>query len=138
MGSRLFETIARFRICYLSMHTSPQNFQPQSPTISSGWEDRLRDSATATEVVDVARDFVASWTPTELARLPRECRPRKLVDSDDITGFAYALTQRSCALDRMSDDSLHRMASFFTAASRQLASLFPPPDSSAAAEPSRQ
>lgn len=45
----------------------------------------LLDSATSPlEVVSVSRDYIASWTPQELAYLPVDCRPGKLRDRSDI------------------------------------------------------
>ncbi len=45
----------------------------------------LIDNATSTpEVVGVARDYIASWTPREIGLLPERCRPGKLRDAYDI------------------------------------------------------
>lgn len=86
----------------------------------------------------MARDFLARLTPTEIARLPRECRPGKLVDAHDISELAFSLTQRSCARDRISDDNLHRLASFFNEASQRLGTMHAFARTPDSGEPSRQ
>ena len=91
------------------------------PTL--GWHGRLLDAASPGEVVELTRTFVASLTPEEMAALPRDCRPGKIVDAEDVHAFAYALVRRSCASDRMGDGALMRLASFFTDAARQLSRL---------------
>jgi hypothetical protein len=93
---------------------------------SVGWQNQLQEAASLTDVVRVARDFLASWTPEELASLPKECRPGKLVDAEDIAGVAFNLARSSCERERISDDRLHRIANFFTAAAQRAAQLVAP------------
>jgi hypothetical protein len=50
----------------------------------SSWFQLLDDAATTAEVVGIARDYFAAWTPQEVARLPRACRPGKLRDESDL------------------------------------------------------
>ena len=82
----------------------------------AAWQDRLDAAATAQEVVDVARDFVATITPEETQQLPVDCRPPKLVDGHDISEFAYTLVRKSCADEYLADEQLFRIATFFTRA----------------------
>ena len=42
---------------------------------SLAWFDLLASASTPVEVVNVARDYLATWTPDEIAALPRACRP---------------------------------------------------------------
>ena len=88
-----------------------------------GWQGRLNEASTRADVVRVAREFLARCTPTELATIPDECRPTKLVDAEDISQAALGLVQCSCSGDRMADAPLQRMAGFFTRATVRLAQI---------------
>ena len=46
----------------------------------STWQDRLDSASSEIELLDVARDFVATFSPYDLCRLPDACVPEKLVD----------------------------------------------------------
>lgn len=87
------------------------------------WQERLDAASSGAEVVDIARDFIATVTPEETAQLPLECRPGKLVDAQDISDFAFTLVRRSCADDFLGDINLLRMATFFTRASLRLSQI---------------
>ena len=105
------------------MQENLRTIEQGSPIPAMGWHGRLLDAASSAEVVELTRTFVASLTPQEMAALPRDCRPGKIVDAEDVHAFAYALVRRSCASDRMGDGALMRLASFFTDAARQLSRL---------------
>ena len=88
-----------------------------------GWQGRLDDAQGSDEVVALARDFLARISPEEFSRLAPDCRPRKLVDADDVVDYAVTLARRSCATDNLSDALLHHMAAFFNDAARQISRL---------------
>ena len=50
----------------------------------ASWQVQIDNAATADEVLSVARDYFALWSPEELARLPAECRPGRLRDASDL------------------------------------------------------
>jgi hypothetical protein len=50
----------------------------------STWHRQLDDAKSVGEVVSISRDFLATLTPRELARLPESCRPGKIRDESDI------------------------------------------------------
>lgn len=87
--------------------------------ITIGWEDRLDVATTEPEVIALARDFLASFTPGEIGRLPESCRPRKLIDADDVTSYAFELAWRNCE----DGDVIERFARFFSQASRRLSQI---------------
>src|SRR5947207_490175 len=64
----------------------------QSPFMLS-WFQQMDKARDAGEVVDIARDYLATWTPGELARLPRGCRPGRMRAPSDIE-YLHA-----CAVD---------------------------------------
>ena len=89
----------------------------------AGWQERLDAAASAHEVLQVSRDFIATITPEETQQLPLECRPGKLVDHHDISDFAFTLVRHSCADQYLSDPNLLRVATFFTRASQRLSRI---------------
>jgi hypothetical protein len=90
---------------------------------SIGWRGRLDEATTAHEVVSVARDFVAAWTPEEMASLAPHCRPWKIVDADDVTTYAIQLAQENRAAGSDADPGIHKMGNFFSDASLRLSQI---------------
>ena len=88
-----------------------------------GWHGRLNEAMTAENVVTIARDYTAQWSPRELADLPPDLRPGKIVDADDVTAYALALVQAQMGRGSPSESVLHRMGAFFSSASLRLAQI---------------
>jgi hypothetical protein len=87
------------------------------------WQRRLDMARTVTDVVGVARDFLASFDPPELHALPTPCAPpAKLIDGDDIASYAFDLLRYECEAPGTAD-LVHRLARFFSHASIRLAQL---------------
>lgn len=85
-----------------------------------GWQQRIDGARTEQEVIDLTREFVASFTPRELSTLPRACEPPlKLVDRDDISGYAFDLVRHRCKVVE-ENAVVHRLADFFAYASSRL------------------
>lgn len=87
------------------------------------WQMVLDAAQSEQELVQVARDFLASFTPHEVELLPVECRPRKLVDGEDVAAYSYDLT-----LHRWDDGDaaaavIQSFARFFADASERLAQI---------------
>ena len=61
--------------------------------------DRLRASVSENDVVELVRDYVGDWLPEELAKLPFDCRPGKLRDSEDLNVLALKLARASNSFD---------------------------------------
>ena len=87
------------------------------------WQERLNQAHTRQDVVRVARDYLVRMAPADFRGLPEDCRPGKIVDGDDVSNYALALVQRSCAPANLGDATLQRMAAFFTRAAVRLAQL---------------
>jgi hypothetical protein len=85
------------------------------------WFDHLAAAGTPDEVVRVAREYLATWSPEEIARLPAECRPpRALKFPEEVVDYAFALV-KSHVNDGSQDEAMTRMASFFAEASWRVA-----------------
>jgi hypothetical protein len=48
------------------------------------WYRQIDNAKGAHEVVGILRDYIANWSPGEIARLPEACRPGRLRDEQDV------------------------------------------------------
>ena len=87
------------------------------------WQDQLSSASTEAEVVDVARDFIARFTPQEIASLPDPCKPGKIVDGQDVCDYAFALVRHHCDDGQGSTTPMHRLAAFFSNASARVSQI---------------
>ena len=91
-------------------------------TISTG---RLRSATSESDVVELVRDYLGDWLPEELARLPLDCRPGKLRDSEDLNDLALNLTRASISFDVEPEQlkTIEEMDAFVTQACHRLAEI---------------
>ena len=96
--------------------------------MSTIWFVQLDRAKSVPDVISVARDFMATWTPAELATLPEECRPARLRDEHDIEALHSCLVEQYRASRATGPDlqNLQRLTSFVVRASIRLAELAPP------------
>lgn len=95
------------------------------------WErllDRYRELSSAMtidEVVNVTRDYLAVLAREDLERLPANCRPGRVLDSNDIEEWADRLASESRhAMLVMHDErTLDRLTSHFLIASVRIRQL---------------
>ena len=87
------------------------------------WKESLELAATEQDVVRLARDFVASLEPADIARLPQVCRPGKFFDAVDITAFAFDVVRYECADHEPLSQLVHRIAAFFSQAATRLSQI---------------
>jgi hypothetical protein len=86
------------------------------------WQRRLDLARTDEQVVQVARDFLASWHPLDISTFPNRCWPRRMKDADDIN--AYTFDVLNARFELQSDDTgLEQMSTFFSAASTRLSQI---------------
>ena len=84
------------------------------------WQERIGAAHTEEEVIDLAREFLASFTPGQLSTLPRACEPPlKLVDRDDISAYAFDLVRHQCKVVE-ENPLVHELMRFFGPASSRL------------------
>jgi hypothetical protein len=91
----------------------------------STWHRQIDDAASVAEVVSIARDFLATWTPPELARLPEECRPGKIRDESDIAELHARLAEEYRTTRASGDEltTLQVITSFMVRTSVRIAEL---------------
>jgi hypothetical protein len=101
------------------------------------WFDLLAGASAPAEVVRIARDYLATWTPDEIAALPRDCRPpRSLKFPEEIVDYAFELVKAHCDADA-DDDGVTRMATFFAEASWRVAAAMSAMEASEAGNDAR-
>jgi hypothetical protein len=90
---------------------------------SMGWEGCLGRASTPEDVVALAREFMAHWSPYEIELLPRALRPGKIVDAQDVAEFAYTLVCARSVADIVPGALVHRMSTFFSHAAARLSQI---------------
>lgn len=101
------------------------------------WFQQMDAAKSPIEVVAIARDYLASWTPDELSRLPEPCRPSRVKDEQDIDHLHVRLVEEY-GRNRLTGDALsalQRLTGFIVRASVRIAQLqteeHPPQDDDA-------
>jgi hypothetical protein len=90
------------------------------------WQHRLDTAGTVSEVVGVARDFLASFDPVQVHALPSACwPPERIIDGHDVSAYAFDLVRHECTAPG-AEDLAHRLARFFSHASTRIAQLSSP------------
>jgi hypothetical protein len=89
------------------------------------WSARLEQSSSHMDLLSVARDYVDSWEPEELALLPDEARPQRIKGVDDLAYWHQRLVDGYCRMPLANPgiESLRDMLHFFAFAIRRAAEL---------------
>jgi hypothetical protein len=86
------------------------------------WQERLDSATTEFDVVNVARDYLATVSHDELMHLPERLRPGKIVDANDITTYAFELVRHECQ-DEGAQRLVQRLAHILSRASIRLSQI---------------
>lgn len=89
------------------------------------WFQQVDAAKSPLEIVAITRDYLASWTPEELSRLPAPCRPGRVKDEQDINHLHVHLVEEY-GRNRLTGDSLsalQRLTGFIVRASVRIAQL---------------
>lgn len=89
------------------------------------WFRQIDSAQSLAEVLSIARDYIATWTPEELARLPVECRPGRVRDEADLEELHSTLVEEYRRSRLASEElaALQRLTSFMVRASVRIAQL---------------
>lgn len=98
-----------------------QRQHPERRLRSLGWQGQLDHATRPEAVLAVARDYLAQVSPEEIAQLPEDCRPQRLVDADDVATYALELAHRQASPN--TPEVLHKLAAFFSDASTRLSQI---------------
>ena len=86
------------------------------------WQQSIDEATSEHDVVDVARDFLATLSHDEYVELPSALRPPKIIDSVDIATYAIDLARHECE-DQGELQLVQRMAQIMSRASVRLAEI---------------
>jgi hypothetical protein len=103
----------------MSLSETPR--QSERKLRSLGWQGQLDQATRPEAVIVVARDYLAQVSPEEIAQLPENCRPGRLVDATDVSDYAFELARRQSSPD--APEVLHKLAAFFADASMRLSQI---------------
>lgn len=89
------------------------------------WRRHLVAATSEHEVVNLTREYLATWGPDDISRLPPECRPGRIRDAEDISQWAYDLARAHTSLryDDEIDALLLRMLAFMGEAAMRMAEV---------------
>lgn len=104
------------------MSANPSHVPPCSMNAVS-WEGRLQMAQDVVEVLTITREFLAVFTPQELASLPGPCQPPlTLIDIEDVNSYAFELVRHDCG-DSESAELVQKLAAFFSHAAARISRL---------------
>ena len=89
------------------------------------WRRHLLRATNEHEILALTREYVATWGPDDISRLPDECRPGRIRDGDDISQCAYELARAHTSLRYSDEDDalLVRMLAFMSEAAMRMAEV---------------
>jgi hypothetical protein len=88
-----------------------------------GWHEKLDDAKSEREVVEIARDYLATLDYFQVNVLPKSCRPRKVLTPDDVASYAFDLVRYQYDVTDESAELITRLAAFFATANARLSQL---------------
>lgn len=92
------------------------------------WKPLILGARSEEELLKVVREFCALWLPSDLAKLPEQCRHCDPQSSDEIIEMAVVFTTAELrAQDPEVADTLAVMSRTFILASQQLRRIRPSP-----------
>jgi len=92
--------------------------------LTNVWFYAVSSAANERELLEAVGDFVSSWTPTELSRLPESCRPGRLDSLGAIAELTFQLGECRLKLGPSDDRvTFERMYAFFLHANGRAARL---------------
>jgi hypothetical protein len=108
----------------MNRHTHHHAFDPRAGS-PPDWLTLILASSSEEEVASTARDYLATWSPEEIFRLPRDCRPGRIRFGEDISTYAFQLARAHCfhTGSDEEDDLLEKMMVFFTHAATRVAQI---------------
>jgi hypothetical protein len=89
------------------------------------WYRQLANAKGTLEVVAIVRDYLTTWTPHDLARLPQAARPGRIRDEEDVELLHSAAVEeyRSTRATGEDLDLLQQLTSLLVRASMRIAEL---------------
>jgi hypothetical protein len=79
------------------------------------WNARIEEATNPMDLLAVAREFLDSWEPEELANLPEAARPQRIKGVDDLTYWHQKLVDSFCtpSVSAVENQKIRDMLHFF-------------------------
>ena len=89
------------------------------------WIQKIGLVRSQLELLELTREYLASWYHGDLALIPEECRPTRIRDTDDLHYWSERLAEAFCAgaLHGEKPDLHRQMLAYFTAAAARADAL---------------
>jgi len=91
----------------------------------TNWHDRIEDTEDQDDLLALARDYLASWSPQALAMIPSQARPTQVKGTDDLAYWHQRLVDCYCtgAAKGLESELVRNMLQFFAFALQRAAEL---------------
>jgi hypothetical protein len=87
------------------------------------WQGRLHGARSEEDVVDIVRDFVATFSPRDLTDVPSRLWPPKMRDARDVTDYAYVLVRFRVDDEKSSSSAIDRLSAMFSDATVRISQI---------------
>lgn len=79
------------------------------------WSARIEEAGNPMDLLSVAREFLDSWEPEDLALLPENARPQRIKGTDDLPYWHQRLVECFCdaSLEATRAEKVREMLHFF-------------------------
>jgi hypothetical protein len=91
----------------------------------TSWIGQIENAGSIADVVSIVRDYIALWSPDEIAALPPSVRPGRVRDESDVADLHERLVEayRSTRASGDALSTLQRLTGFMARASVRVAQL---------------
>ena len=97
----------------------------RAEALEDQWRNALCGAATESDLLAVARRYLAGWDRKALTLLPESCQPRAVSSAREVSLLTFRLKRAYCSafLDPMHEPGVERMLAFFEALTERLFAL---------------
>jgi hypothetical protein len=89
------------------------------------WNARIEEATNPMDLLGVAREYLDSWEPEDLANIPEAARPQRIKGVDDLTYWHQNLVDSFCtsSLSAIENEKIRDMLRFFAFAVQRAVEL---------------
>lgn len=89
------------------------------------WVFALDAARTEKDVLVAVKDYLATWTPAMISRIPETCRPGRITGIEDVGELAFRLSNETLKWEGTAGDRVlvERMSAFFGRAASRLSRI---------------
>ena len=80
------------------------------------WPAQLAHAADERDLLCIVNDFLATWSPHDIAQLPPTSRPGRVKSGDEVRYWSERLAETFCEARAQTSTEHHKMLAFFLAA----------------------